>query len=66
MITVRFECGHVLSTSDTNAVPVCGCGERKISSVSAPPPVFRGHASGPHATFENLPAKAVVFGKSQG
>jgi hypothetical protein len=55
-ITGRFACGHPLAWDPAaTTVPVCAvCGERRIAQVTAPPPTFRGVATGPHAVHEDL------------
>lgn len=55
-IRIRFACGHTrLLGSDAGEVSVeCEtCGERRVSSVTAPPPRFRGvncAVEGPHVS----------------
>lgn len=67
MITVKFACGHMLRATGDEQGVTCGCGERRIVSLKAPAPRFVGHCTGPHASFENLPATAVTFnGDSKG
>jgi len=61
MIQARFACGHVLSLSGTEQHPRCECGNDRILSVAAPPPRFTGHALGPCAKYEDLPAKSVTL-----
>ena len=63
MITITFECGHQLAATGNESHARCGCGETRIQSVTAPAPKFSGHALGPCAKFENLPAKAVTLTK---
>ena len=47
-ITIRFKCGHAQAWEDTEQAPVCRtCGERQIARTVAPPPRFRGAATGP-------------------
>ena len=47
-ITIRFKCGHSREWADGDDAPVCAeCGERQIARTVAPPPRFRGVASGP-------------------
>ena len=60
MITIQFVCGHE-KIVDGAMPPVCLCGETKIARVTAPPPQFVGHVTGPHATFKELEPQAVVF-----
>lgn len=64
MITVTFECGHSVQCDGT-AVPSCSychtAAASVIARVEAPAPIFRGQCSGPHATFEELPAQPVTF-----
>jgi hypothetical protein len=57
MISVTFYCGHRADFPDTiGESPLCPvCGERTIKVVQAPPPVFRGAASGPCAQPTTLP-----------
>lgn len=43
-IRVRFACGHILSLgseSDVVSVECAVCGERRVQTVTAPPPRFR-------------------------
>jgi hypothetical protein len=61
VITVTFTCGHQVALSG-DEMPVCACGCDKIAHVNAPPPKFRGYVRGPHATYEELPAKPLVLG----
>lgn len=45
-MTVTFACGHQQNYQD--GTPICErCGERRVSKVQAPRPVFRGTVSGP-------------------
>jgi len=60
--TVTFACGHQAQLTGAEENPACGCGERKIVAVKAPPPKFRGHCTGPCSKFESLPARAVNLG----
>lgn len=66
-IDLTFVCGHTAKALTGNeTTPSCPeCGERVISRVNAPPPVFSGHARGPHAQYKDLPAKAVKLGDSK-
>lgn len=49
MITVRFICGHGAQLGAQQEAPVCpSCGETRVARTSAPPPKFRGVASGPY------------------
>ena len=57
MITLTFACGHTMQATGNEQHPVCGCGESRIDHVKAAAPRFTGHALGPCARFENLPAK---------
>lgn len=65
MIKVRFVCGHEIDATGNEEYIRCGCGETRIDSVKARAPKFRGHALGPLAQFENLPAKPVTLGNAQ-
>lgn len=64
MIRVEFACGHTMQATGDEQGLRCGCGETQVVAVQARPPRFRGHALGPCATFENLPAQAVTLGRS--
>ncbi len=51
MITLVYRCGHKQEVSDDFETPICPiCGERQVGRVTAPPPRFRGVATGPHCT----------------
>lgn len=59
---VLFACGHTMTVSEAgDARPICVCGETKIRSVKTRAPKFVGHARGPCAKYEALPAKAVTL-----
>ena len=60
-ITVKFGCGHEATLTGDEQHPRCACGNDVIDVVKAPAPRFRGHALGPCAQFEDLPAKAVTL-----
>ena len=63
MIRITFACGHRLM-QDAIEVPLCPvCGERRVASVKAPPPRFRGMVLGPCAEYVELPAKPVKVTK---
>jgi len=57
MIPVRYACGHLSAINPDEPAPPCACGERRIARVIAPPPRFRGVASGPHVT--SVPLEAI-------
>ena len=64
-MTVTFACGHRQVFGDANVVPRCViCNETHISRVEAPPARFRGVCHGPSATYEALPAQAIVLQES--
>lgn len=64
MIEVIFCCGHAAVLTGGEVQPACPkCGERTISRVDAPAPVFRGHVRGPCAVYADLPATPVSFGE---
>ena len=59
-VIVTFACGHKTATHAGGAPPCCEIdGERRVTSVKAPNPTFRGVATGPYAEFVQLPAKPV-------
>lgn len=67
-ITIGFACGHAAEVDSSHqGRPTCSvCGEWRIGHVTAPPPVFRGAASGPCASPSILPplrVPVVVMGK---
>lgn len=66
MLTARFRCGHVVTLTGDEQHPRCHCGEDKVVNIHARPPKFLGHALGPCAQYENLPAKAVTLEKKDG
>ena len=50
MITIRFACGHGMTVAAGDLdVPICHCGEHRVSRVTAPAPTFIGACSGPSA-----------------
>lgn len=60
MIRVRMACGHPLEWDETQpAPPVCACGDRRVSRVTAPAPRFVGVARGPSVETTPLPPVAV-------
>lgn len=59
MIAITFECGHTGQFSGDEQRPVCSCGNDRMTTVLAPAPRFRGHALGPCAKHEGLPAVKV-------
>lgn len=61
MIRGRFTCGHEVTLTGNEEHPRCACGNDVLVGIVAGPPRFRGHATGPCAQFEDLPAKAVVL-----
>jgi hypothetical protein len=64
MVTLKFACGHTLTTvmpPETAECPTCG--DLRVSRVTAPPPRFRGTVSGPYAEYRELPPEAVRFTK---
>lgn len=64
MITVTMACGHSLNVMDID-VPVCKeCGERRVASVKALAPKFRGVCQGPLATYEDLKGIPVTMGNN--
>ncbi len=65
MITGKFACGHTVHLTGNEEHPRCACGNDVIVGIIAKPPKFRGHALGPCAVFEDLPAKAVSFKKDK-
>ena len=55
MITVTFACGHTGQVSETSqAVPVCGCGERGLARVKSRAPRFVGACSGPYCETKTI------------
>ena len=55
MIDVLFACGHAQRWHDADGAPVCSvCRETRVARVQAPPPRFRGHASGPCVATTHL------------
>lgn len=65
MIAVTFGCGHEMNLTGNEKHPRCACGNDQVGSVKAAAPRFRGHALGPCAQFEDLPAKAVTLKKEE-
>lgn len=61
MIEGRFRCGHVVRLTGDEQHPRCACGNDQLVGVVARAPKFRGHALGPCAQYEDLPAKAVTL-----
>lgn len=61
MITLTFQCGHQIQATGDEQRPRCACGNDQVVSVAARAPKFRGHALGPCAQYENLPAQAVTL-----
>ena len=55
MILVGFKCRHTCQVDEAAlSPPVCAiCGETQIVRSTAPPPTFRGAASGPCAVAES-------------
>lgn len=53
---IIFACGcpPMKVSDDTNAPPICPCGERRIRDVKAPAPRFRGVCQGPSAVSVRL------------
>ena len=65
-IDLRFRCGHRASLgrdTDMASVQCPQCGERRISYVTAPSPVFRGTATGPHVTTDALDPITITLGE---
>lgn len=61
-MTVTFRCGHSVDLPrDVAVAPVCGCGERVVSSVTGAAPRFRGACSGPCAETACVPAATERF-----
>ena len=61
-MTVTFRCGHSVDLPrDVASAPMCGCGERIVSSVSGAIPRFRGACTGPHAETVTMPAATERF-----
>lgn len=59
-ITVTYACGHTQSIgANSDTPPICECGERRVSRVSAPAPRFRGICQGPSASMVALEAVPV-------
>lgn len=66
MIKLVMACGHSLDVSDAgNEAPVCACGERRVASVKARAPKFRGVCQGPHAKYEDLQGIPVTMGNTK-
>jgi hypothetical protein len=59
MIAARFECGHLVQLTGDEQKPRCACGNDRLAQVRAKAPKFHGHALGPCAKYEELPARAV-------
>ena len=60
MITLSMACGHPLTVKDDGSeLPICPCGERRVTTVHTRAPKFRGICHGPHATYEDLPGLPV-------
>ena len=60
MITIFYRCGHRQVVGPDHDAPICPqCGERRVGQVSAPPPRFRGVATGPHAVAGEIGAGMV-------
>jgi len=57
MIKITFACGHTVPVASEGAAPICPLdGEHRIRHVAAPPPTFRGQATGPYVETLALPA----------
>lgn len=65
LITLYFACGHSREV-DGDGTATCACGETRIARVDAPAPRFIGHARGPCAEYQDLPAKPVTLGTDDG
>jgi hypothetical protein len=61
VVAAKFACGHDAILKGDEVTPTCACGETRLVSIKARPPKFTGHARGPHATYQELPARAVSF-----
>ena len=59
-ITVTFRCGHHQIVGPDADIVICPqCGERRVARVVAPPPRFRGVATGPSAVEAEVGSGAV-------
>ncbi len=47
-MTVTFVCGHTQPIGSTDVALCAVCGEHRVTRVTAPPPKFRGVATGPY------------------
>lgn len=61
MVTVCFACGcpPLRATGDEEQIQCPHCGETRVVDVLARAPKFTGHARGPCAKYEDLPAQPV-------
>lgn len=67
MLKLRMACGHALEISETETSVICPeCGERRVQSVQARAPKFRGVVQGPYTTYVSLPAMPVLVGVRDG
>lgn len=66
LITLTFLCGHTRQMSGNETEVRCACGETQVTRIEAPAPHFTGHATGPCATFQDLPAEPVTLGERHG
>lgn len=67
MIELVFACGHRQKEADDVHVGICQtCGERRVQTVKARAPRFRGVCQGPSATYEALGGIPVTVGAVDG